>query len=89
MLAAYVLGLPLTAVWLIIAVDQVSRFLLSAVLYYRINKNAGASASNSVEERRRKMSREFLYELLSTASVSGFEEDIQRKVMKYCGGICG
>ena len=24
------------------------------------------------------MSREFLYELLSTASVSGFEEDIQR-----------
>ena len=38
MLAAYVLGLPLTAVWLIIAVDQVSRFLLSAVLYYRINK---------------------------------------------------
>ena len=29
------------------------------------------------------MSREFLYELLSTASVSGFEEDIQRKVIKY------
>ena len=33
------------------------------------------------------MSREFLYELLSTASVSGFEEDIQRKVMKYAEGF--
>lgn len=33
------------------------------------------------------MSREFLYELLSTASVSGFEEDIQRKVIKYADGF--
>lgn len=38
MLAAYVLGLPLTAIWIIIAVDQISRFLLSAGLYYRINR---------------------------------------------------
>lgn len=38
MLAAYVLGLPLTAIWIIIALDQISRFLLSAGLYYRINK---------------------------------------------------
>ena len=27
------------------------------------------------------MNREFLYELLETASVSGFEEEIQRKVI--------
>ena len=38
MLAAYVLRLPLTIIWIIIAMDQVSRFLLSVGLYYRINK---------------------------------------------------
>ncbi len=38
MLAAYVFRLPLTIIWIIIAMDQVSRFLLSAGLYYRINK---------------------------------------------------
>ena len=38
MLAAYVLRLPLTIIWIIIAMDQVSRFLLSIGLYYRINK---------------------------------------------------
>lgn len=38
MLAAYVLRLPLTIIWIIIAIDQVSRFLLSVGLYYRINK---------------------------------------------------
>ena len=37
-LAAYGLGLPITAIWIIIAVDQISRFLLSAGLYYRISK---------------------------------------------------
>lgn len=37
-LAAYVLRLPLTIIWIIIAMDQVSRFLLSVGLYYRINK---------------------------------------------------
>ena len=36
--AAYVLRLPLTIIWIIIAMDQVSRFLLSVGLYYRINK---------------------------------------------------
>ena len=38
MLAAYVLRLPLTIIWIIIAMDQVSRFLLSVGLYYRINE---------------------------------------------------
>ena len=38
MLAAYVLRLPLIIIWIIIAMDQVSRFLLSVGLYYRINK---------------------------------------------------
>ena len=33
------------------------------------------------------MNREFLYELLETASVSGFEEEIQRKVIKYAKGF--
>ena len=33
------------------------------------------------------MNREFLYELLETASVSGFEEEIQRKVIKYARGF--
>lgn len=37
--AAYVLRLPLTIIWIIIAMDQVSRFLLSVGLYYRINKS--------------------------------------------------
>ena len=35
------------------------------------------------------MNREFLYELLETASVSGFEEEIQRKVIKYARGKSG
>ena len=30
--------LPLTIIWIIIAMDQVTRFLLSVGLYYRINK---------------------------------------------------
>lgn len=38
MLAAYVLRLPLIIIWIIIAMDQVSRFLLSVGLHYRINK---------------------------------------------------
>ena len=33
------------------------------------------------------MSREFLYGLLETASVSGFEEEIQKKVIKYAEGF--
>ena len=33
------------------------------------------------------MNREFLYELLETASFSGFEEEIQRKVIKYAKGF--
>lgn len=37
-LAAYVLHLPLTAIWLIIAADQLSRFLLSVYLYRRIER---------------------------------------------------
>lgn len=37
-LAAYVLRLPIVSVWIIIAADQLSRFLLSAFLYRRIEK---------------------------------------------------
>lgn len=33
------------------------------------------------------MKRKFLYELLETASVSGFEEEIQRKIIKYARGF--
>ena len=35
------------------------------------------------------MNREFLYELLETASVSGFEEENSEKSYKVCKRICG
>ena len=47
----------------------------------------GNQVQKHAEGKEEKMSRESLYELLSTASVSGFEEDIQRKVIKYADGF--
>lgn len=38
LLAAYVLHLPLVSIWLIIALDQLSRFCLSVFLHHRIGK---------------------------------------------------
>ena len=38
LLAAFVLKLPITAIWIVIAMDQLSRFCLSVFLYGRIGK---------------------------------------------------
>lgn len=44
LLSAYVLHLPITAVWIVIAADQLSRFTLSVFLYRRICRKQDASA---------------------------------------------
>lgn len=42
LLAAYVLRLPLVSVWIVIAVDQLSRFMLSVCLYRRVCRKRSA-----------------------------------------------
>ncbi len=40
-IAAYVLKWSILSIWLIIALDQISRFLLSVAVYHHTKKKAG------------------------------------------------
>ena len=44
-LAAYVFHWPLISIWLIIAVDQISRFLISVIMYLRVDKRRVRNAA--------------------------------------------
>lgn len=44
LIAAFVIHLPILAIWIIIAIDQLSRFTLSVFLYWRAGRKQDASA---------------------------------------------